>query len=166
MIRWHWADPGETVGWARGRVLDQPGGSPPGPMLVVDDYGQDKAKTYILETLIPQTADLDLIGYESYNIRAKDLKAHLGSDVPTLQVVGMIRLAGWQEQDRRKLLFPRLTDQPPSAKSTGMAAAKLHVPELVPVIADALAGPHDDGHYGDAILHAVAWFHTHVLQGR
>lgn len=163
MIRWHWADPGETVGWASGRVLGPEDRSGRGAKdlamyLVVDDYGQDPAKEYV-KKLLYVAPTLDLIGYESYNITQAHAQDHVGSDVPTLQVIGMIRLAAWQGQWANASGFPLIVDQPPKEKRTGMASAKLWAPDLVPVIADALAGPHDDGHYGDALLHAIAWFH-------
>lgn len=163
MIRWEWADPGETVGWASGRVFEAGDRGRVTPKLIVDDYGQDKQKTYVMG-LRERAAQLDLIGFESYHITARELQAHLGSDVPTLQVIGMIRMAAWEGQRETALPFPYIYDQPPLAKRTGMASAKLWAPDLVPIIAEALAGPHDDGHYGDALLHAIAWFHLKVMK--
>lgn len=148
-------DPGNTVGWATG-TMDSGG-------MVIAEYGQDKSKTFLLN-LVRDGHEYDYIIYEGYTIRAKDLQAHLGSQVPTLQVIGGIRLAAWLAQGRRFDGFPKLKEQPATKKRTGMAAAQIHAEALVPLIAAALSGPHDDGHYGDALLHAVAYYHTTFLK--
>lgn len=162
-MNWLWIDPGETVGWARGTVHTD--GNLEDQGFEVQDYGQNKSKTFLL-TLLENATNYDIVGYETYNITSAKLQAHLGSNVPTLQVIGGIRLAVWAAQARSGLGFPRIETQRPSQKRTGMAAAQVHVPELVPVLKAALAGEHDDGHYGDAILHAIAWYHTNYGPGR
>lgn len=161
-MKWLWLDPGETIGWARGMVSDEiqdPDGTVvAAPHLFVEEWGQHKSRTFLL-SLAERADNYDVVGYENYTIRADKWSAHVGTAVPTLQVIGGIRLAVWLAQIRSGTGFPQLVEQAPRDKGTGMASAKIHVPELVPVIADALSGPHDDGHYGDAILHAVRWFH-------
>lgn len=157
LMKFMWIDPGETVGYAYGEVVADRRAKGDKRLKILK-YGQDKAKTFIMN--LPDTMpDLAVVGYETYNITAKDLQAHLGSNVPTLQVIGMIRSRAWDEQDRRASLFPRILTQAPADKRTGMAAAQLWAPNLVPIIQDALDGPHDEGHYGDALMHAIAWFH-------
>lgn len=170
-MKWLWIDPGATVGWAKGYVSGGPTTiyvpeTDELPILEptkldVEDWGQHKAKTFIMQ-LLETAQNYDVIGYESYAIRADKLKAHAGSNVPTLQVIGGIRAAAWQGQARNSSGFPQIVDQAPREKTTGMASSKIHLahqPEVLAVIKEALAGPHDDGHYGDALLHAVAWFH-------
>lgn len=162
-MKWLWLDPGETIGWARGIVSDEiseSDGTIVAPAhLLVEEWGQHKSRTFLLQ-LVKSAKDYDLIGYENYTIRADKWSAHVGTAVPTLQVIGGIRLAVWLAQIDNGTGFPVLEEQVPRDKGTGMASAKVHVPELVPVIAEALKGKHDDGHYGDAILHAVRWFHV------
>jgi hypothetical protein len=143
-------DPGETVGWATGIVRDG--------ALEVPDYGNTKSKTFLM-TLLAKAWKYDFIVYEDYRIRADKLRQHVDSNVPTIQVIGGIRLAAWSGQAHNHVNQPRIVVQQPRDKRTGAAAAQLYVPKLVPVIQDALTGPHDDGHFADALLHLIAWHH-------
>jgi hypothetical protein len=126
-----WVDPGETFGWAKSSVVDG--------KLHILDYGNEAAQPFLMK-LAGYARMLDLIGFETYTIRADKFEANVGGDVPTLQFIGGIRLIGWLAQRDRADGFPR--------------------------IEDALAGVHDDGHYGDALLHTMAWYKTEILDGR
>lgn len=165
-----WIDPGETVGWATAEV-HLAGSNPddlycPPPRLEVLDYGNTKLKRFAL-ALLDGAHKYDVIGYEEYLIRADAFHAHAGKDCPTLQLVGMIRLAAWHAQRRPQHsgtpvgTGPKLVTQDPGKKSKGRGAAKLHLStDIQEAIAEGLEGPHDDGHYADALLHLAAWFHA------
>jgi hypothetical protein len=154
-----WIDPGETFGWAISTVK--------GKQLKLVDYGNEAAQPFLMR-LAKTAVDFELIGFETYTVRADKFEAHAGSDVPTLQFVGGIRLAGWLAQAERKDGFPRIVDQSPNAKKKGLGVARALLRGTVDLanIEDALSGLHDDGHYGDALLHTMAWFKTEILDGR
>lgn len=153
-----WIDPGETVGWVIAQVTDEPSGW----HLDVLDYGSTKLKRFAL-ALLDGAHKYDVIGYETYVIQPAKLAMHAGSTVPTLQLIGMIRLAFWNAQLSGKRYGAKIVEQPPLAKSKGRGAAKLHLSdELNAAIQDALEGAHDDGHHGDALLHLAAWFHDYT----
>jgi hypothetical protein len=152
-VRVIWIDPGETVGWATADVRDA--------KLEVLDYGNTQLKRFAL-TLLDRAHAYDLIGFERYVVEGspRGLAANVGSDVPTLQLVGQIRLAAWNAQRERKDGFPQLHDRTPRSKSGGLGALKLHAPpEIKEAVAEALSGKHDDGHYGDALIHLYGWYH-------
>lgn len=154
-----WIDPGESVGWATA-TLGQVA-APESPWHIGDiEWGIEKLKPFALR-LLERAGDYDVIGFERYIIHGgRDLAAHLGTDVPTLQLVGMIRLAAWRAQQQRSDGSPQILWQDPSAKNKGKGAARHLFPvEIQQVIADALTGPHDEGHHGDALLHLAAWYY-------
>jgi hypothetical protein len=170
-----WVDPGETVGWAAFEIVDGVQTFDGGKTVVeaklpdVLNYGNTKMQRFALE-LLKHAAEYDVIGFEPYTISPDKLLAHAGSDVPTLQVVGMIRLASWAAQDVRKDGFPRIVESPRNRKTRGLGAVRLYLPEYEDIVLEALNGPHDDGHFGDAILHGAAWYYDnfgnkpHALQ--
>jgi hypothetical protein len=154
-----WVDPGETFGWAKSSVVDG--------KLHILDYGNEAAQPFLMK-LAGYARMLDLIGFETYTIRADKFEANVGGDVPTLQFIGGIRLIGWLAQRDRADGFPRIVDQSPTAKQKGLGVARALLKGTVDLanIEDALAGVHDDGHYGDALLHTMAWYKTEILDGR
>ena len=147
-----WIDPGETVGWATFRVDTK------APSIELLDYGNTKLRPFAMK-LLEVAHEYDWICFETYAIRADKLKQHAGSTVPTLQLVGMIRLAQWEGQRRNGTGFPQLDEQDPGFKKRGYGAMKLWLPGEIELVDEALAGRHDDGHFGDAVMHAAAWFH-------
>jgi hypothetical protein len=161
-----WIDPGETVGWVTALVIAHPPALD-GPKWdsrrepKVLEYGNTKLKTFAL-ALLDGAEKYDLIGFETYRVRggAEGARANVGSTVPTLQLVGMIRLAAWVAQRRRGDGLPKIAEREPLTKTGGRGAARLHAPpDIQDVIEEALAGQHDDGHYGDAMLHLYGWYH-------
>jgi hypothetical protein len=164
-----WIDPGENVGWAKmdvhpaglgyyaGENGDE-GGCRPMHTLELVDYGNTKMQAFALN-LRRTAAQYDVIGFEPYYIDPSKLLAHAGSDVPTLQLVGMIRLAVWEAQAERKDGRPRIEESPRTRKTRGLGAVRLYLPDFTDIVLEALHGPHDDGHYGDAILHGAAWYY-------
>jgi hypothetical protein len=163
-MKWLWIDPGETCGWAEGTVTEAvtryaaDDSWTDRPKLTVDRYGQDKSRTFLLK-LLATAGRFDVVGYERYEIRADKWHAHVGSSVPTLQVIGGIRLACWHGQDVNQAPWPQIETLQPRDKTTGIASAAVHLPDYVAIMRDALDRPHDEGHYGDALMLAVAWFH-------
>jgi hypothetical protein len=160
-MKWLWIDPGETVGWQTGLVLGTEE-----PRLQLLDHGNTASQPFLL-TLLTAAVKYDLIGYESYQIRQDKAQAHVGSHVPTLQVIGGIRLCAWEARRKRLDGFPRLVDRLPREKKTGLLAMPNYLTEEEQrAIRGALTGDHEDGHWADASLHAVAWHHhnlTHDL---
>jgi hypothetical protein len=153
-----WIDPVETVGWATAEV-DHPCDEGLPRTLDVLDYGNMRMKRFCL-ALLDGAYKYDVIGFETYTIRADRLRLHAGSTVPTLQCVGGIRTATWAAQRQRPTI--KLLEQEPNAQSRGRGAAKLHFsPEVLEAISWADANKHDEGHYASALLHLAAWYHDY-----
>lgn len=163
MIKAIWIDPGENVGWATSEVPDLG----PEHRLEILDYGNALLRPFA-HKLLRVAADYDLIGFETYALTGdpKKLRAQIGSTIPTLQLVGMIRQAAWEAQERRGDGFPRIVEQPNTAKTKGLGALRLWLPDYLDIVQEALDGPHDDGHFGDALLHTAAWYQTEIIEGR
>lgn len=154
-----WIDPGETVGWATAVVTTGTRGS----KLEQVEWGMTKLKPFALK-LLDRASSYDIIGYETYTIRPDRLRAHAGSTVPTLQLVGMIRLATWAacvDND----FCPQLIAQAPGKQSAGMGAATLYFDKRTQAaLREALDGPHSEGHHGSALLHLAAWYHDNYAE--
>lgn len=128
-------DPGEMTGWAIGR-LDETG-------LTVEQYGYDPWKQFVMNMADVQEGanPFDIIVYESFRIRSTAAKALTGSDVPTAQCIGAIKLSGWRSGTK-------LVTSEPSNK---------------PVIDSQMGGtdylPRRDKveHYRDAVRH-IHWY--------
>jgi hypothetical protein len=103
-------------------------------------------------TWLGKAMDYDVMVYERFRIGGQeDCKNFIGSDVPTLQLVGMLRLGAWQAQIHRGDGLPQIIDQTSNNKQKGLGAARLYDPEIFAVIREALDGPHDQGHHGDLL---------------
>lgn len=101
-------DPGEMTGWAIGRIepyvyyADPPEGGdlplPPPNQLIVEQFGYDPWKAFVINFANVMEGDnpFDIVVYESFRIRATAAKALTGSDVPTAQAIGAIKLAAWR----------------------------------------------------------------------
>lgn len=146
-------DPGERVGFAAGDITWDSEGR---RQLTLETYGIALLKDFAIK-LAAVARDYDVIVYEEYIVQTR--VSHAGSTVPTLQLIGMIRLAAWLAAERGEP-GPQLVKHQVRQKTTGRAAAPIHLPSAVPIIEDALEQPHDEGHHGDAIMHLVAYFHN------
>jgi hypothetical protein len=143
-------DPGERVGWAV-VTIDEQGMS-------VLRHGITGLKDFAVK-LDTSFHRYDTVVYETYRIAAEKLKQHVGSDVPTLQLIGMIRLLSWRHPE------VKLVGQGPLLKNTGRKYAAVHLPAVQELL-DRLPKTHDDAHDGDAVLHAAAYyFKTRVKPG-
>jgi hypothetical protein len=83
-------DPGERVGWAV-VTIDEQGMS-------VLRHGITGLKDFAVK-LDTSFHRYDTVVYETYRIAAEKLKQHVGSDVPTLQLIGMIRMLSWRHPE-------------------------------------------------------------------
>ena len=147
-------DPGESFGLAVANVTDA---------LRVEHFGIVKAKRFLLG-FYEFAHDFDFVIYERYTVRADKLEANVGTSVPTLQYIGMIRFCAWQAQLRRGDGRPTLVDQAPSLQTKGIGAAKVLSPgEYYPIIKDGYDGPHDEGHHASALAHLFAWYYDLTL---
>lgn len=139
-------DPGERAGYATGHIEDG--------RLELLTYGIADLKTMALKTH-EVAGDYDVLVIESYRISANHVKHHIGSEVPTLQLIGALRLCAW--------LNPRvkLVTQGPATKTT---ADRIMPTELQAVI-DAAPAAHDDAHHTDAIRHlAFYWWKNYFKE--
>ena len=100
-------DPGEMTGWAIGYLAGAPlveGGDfqpydPEGhKFLIVEQYGYDPWKGFVMNfaNVMEGENPFDIVVYESFRIRATAAKALTGSDVPTAQCIGAIKLSAWR----------------------------------------------------------------------
>lgn len=128
-------DPGEMTGWAIGTLTD---GS-----LVIDQYGYDPWKVYAINLANVQKGEnpFDIIVYESWRLRPQNAKQLVGSDFPSSQCIGAIKISAW----------------------TSGATLATSEPAYKPVIDRQMGGtdylPKRDTveHYRDAIRH-ICWY--------
>lgn len=132
-------DPGEKFGWATADFSSA--------IFAVGTHGITPAKEFIVK-LFEVVDTYDVVVFESYRISSVParLKAHAGSDVPTLQYIGAIRAACWLNPTVRCI------DQAPATKKTADSTMPNWLREKIA----ALPRAHDDSHDGDALRHA--WF--------
>lgn len=95
-------DPGEMTGWAIGKVYDSwtddVNGKERPASLLVEQYGYDPWKGFVMNfaNVMEGGNPFDIVVYESFRIRATAAKALTGSDVPTAQCIGAIKLSAWR----------------------------------------------------------------------
>ena len=142
-------DPGERVGYCVAEI---------GASVEITSHGISGLKEFALklEEVFPT---YDTVVYETYRIAADKAKKHIGSDVPTLQLIGIIRHLGWRHP------HVKLVDQGPVLKRTGEKYARAHLPHVAELL-DRLPKSHDDAHDGDAVLHAVAYLFQSRIKAR
>jgi len=147
-------DPGEQVGWATAIISRRLPDEPKRYALRVESHGITPLKDFAIK-LHEAAGKYDTIVYEPYRVEMgkRGRSANANSTVPTLQLVGMIRLCAW--------LNPKvkLVSSGTNRKSTGRKVAAALFPEISAKIEEALASSHDSGHDGDALMHLVAYFH-------
>lgn len=148
MLRVLAIDPGERAGWAHADV--HPDEPDPVAAVQVTGHGISFLKDLGLKVL-DVASEYDVVIYETYRISPAKLRQHAGSDVPTLQLIGIIRAACWRAPN------VVIRSQGPSVKAT----ADKVIPRLYPHIAELIAkapAAHDDSHDCDALRH-LAFYH-------
>lgn len=136
-------DPGERIGWAVARIDDDEG-------LVIMDHGIMDSKEFLL-ALNKSIDKYDTVIVETWRLQPGYQDKFVGSDFPTVQVIGAIRFLSW--------LYPniKIVWQNPAKKATGFKYANPNLPLIVDLL-ERLPKSHDDAHDGDAILHLVAYY--------
>lgn len=139
-------DPGEKVGWARGIIVDG----------VLDEstvvHGINHLKDMALK-LHDQIHNYDLVIYESFRLYPGAAKSMVGSDFPTAQFVGMVRLCAWANPN------VDLVVQGATIKKTALKTA----PDWLQSIISNAPKAHDDAHDVDALLHLWHWYWTQYI---
>lgn len=141
-------DPGEKVGWARGCV------QPDLPSFKLEDHGIADLKPFAVK-LFEAISDYDVVIYETYRLVKK--RNREGSDMPTSQLIGMIRMAGWLNPS------VKMVAQSPNVKETANKTSSA----LCLEVADLLArepGTHDDAHDLDGVRHLWYWYYDKYLK--
>lgn len=140
-------DPGERAGWCTA-TIDREDGE-----LHVQDHGILALKPMALraykDIVVNRTVDRVIV--ETYKISGdpQKLASHRGSDVPTLQLYGMIRGYCW--------LNPGVTfePQPPRAMNDALLSLNSGAPGATEMRErlDRITGSHDNTHDKSALLH-------------
>lgn len=99
-------DPGERVGWARCVIEDG--------TIVPDSVvqGVTPLKDFAMK-LATSIENYDTVVYETWRLRPDMAKRMVGNDFQPVQLIGMIRLLGWQHPEIK------LKSLGPNTKSTG-----------------------------------------------
>ena len=114
--------------------------------LKVESHGIAHLRDFALK-LHERINDYDVIVYESFRIYPAAAKHLIGSDVPTAQLVGMIRLLGW-------LSGTELVSQGANRKKVAEQTA----PDWLLREIEKLPKTHDEAHDGDALLHLWQYY--------
>jgi hypothetical protein len=82
-------DPGEQTGWAYADLSSEG--------LANVQFGYDAWKVVAMQFLQAQLGErpFDIVVYESWRLRAANAMALVGSDLPSSQCVGAIKMAAW-----------------------------------------------------------------------
>jgi hypothetical protein len=144
-------DPGERVGWATATV------DGPHHELVIEDHGIARLRDMAMAVYRAVVTEdkYDVVIYETWRLRANKARQFAGNDFPSVQFIGMVRLACW--------LNPRvkLASQGPSIKSTADKVIPNQYPDVARRIDNAPAA-HDESHDTDALRH-IAFYHWSKL---
>ncbi|MCW0193379.1 MAG: hypothetical protein OJJ55_19015 [Rhodococcus sp.] len=137
-------DPGEMTGWAIGRIQTYECDSDEPKQLLCEQFGYDPWKKFVMNLDTVQLGDspFDIIVYESFRIRSTAAKALIGSDVPTAQCIGAIKLAAWRSG--AKLVTSEPSNKPVIDRQMGGAEEYLPKRDQVE-------------HYRDAVRH-LHWY--------
>lgn len=134
-------DPGERVGWCTAEYT--PGTEDP---LKLINHGISLLKPFACK-FYAQVEKYDVIIYEKFVLFSGERgRSQIGGEIPTAQLVGMIRLCGWMADKK-------LVSQSVQNKKTGDKVAWGVFKELI----DGEVKTHDDAHDIDAIRHLVYW---------
>ena len=141
-------DPGEKVGWARcevtatGRVSRLVHGITP-----LKDMAIALAKSF---------GKYDVVVVETWRLSAVHARKMVGSSLPTVQFVGMVRLLGWLHPD------VKVVWQDPGTKESARKSMRVLKPEWYEIIDQ--GGAHDDTHDYDAIMHLWHWVWSDLIK--
>lgn len=152
-------DPGERVGWCHGVILSSDDVSTYEKQaqpaeLEVTGHGITPLKDFAIK-LAEVIGNYDRVIYEIYRIQPGKERQHVGSEVPTLQFIGMARLLGW-------LSDVQLVRQTTTHRDTGYKRAPEWCPQIQEII-ERLPKTHDDAHDGDALAHLAYYYTQHYL---
>jgi hypothetical protein len=151
-------DPGERVGWCHANIEADVGsedGHVYGWDVEVTGHGITAWKDFMLK-LHEVCGNYDTVILESYRIFGGKLKEHAGSDVPTLQAIGQVKLCCWLNPQ------VKLVMQAPTAQKPGGTGDKV-APPVIREILDRLPKSHDESHDGSALRHlSFYWFKNYV----
>jgi type III secretion system FlhB-like substrate exporter len=137
-------DPGERVGWAHANITSND--------VEVTGHGITPLKDFALK-LHEVAGNYDTIIYEQYRIYAHLAKQHIGSDIPTAQFVGMVKLCAWLNPQ------VKLVSQGANCMKTGVKVA----PPAIAEILERLPKSHDEAHDGSALAHlSFYWFKNYA----
>jgi hypothetical protein len=151
-------DPGEKVGWNTFTIKRG--------HLHIPGYGITPQKPLALQ--LHRASDplylprFDVVVMEDWVLTAFGAKVSVGSDMPSSQFIGMVRLSYWQNYHRRQAF--KLEVQPAKRLNTGKLAlqddSRVDYAVIRQIIDNAPAA-HDDSHYVSSLLHTVAYYHRH-----
>lgn len=151
-------DPGEKVGWARADITEdgawwsdlRHGITPLRDMalavynaLIEHDYDPVSA------CVVTYPSEYDLIVCEDFRLSQVGAKTSIGSTLPTVQFIGMVRLCCW-------VSGVELVMQSPKIKTTADKTMKGLRPKLYATATRPVA--HDAGHDQDALRHLWHWY--------
>lgn len=147
-------DPGEKVGYARADVDTATGewtdfrhGITPLKDMALAVY--DALVWHDYTTEMPGEPRYDLVIMEDWRLRPVEAKTLIGSSFPSVQFIGMCKMACW-------LANVPFVMQGASLKVTADKTMKALRPELYDLVTRPVS--HDNGHDLDAIRHL--WIHT------
>ncbi len=129
-------DPGEMTGWAIGTIEDG--------KLTLEQFGYDPWKQFVVNLAKVQAGDdpFGTIVYESWRLRPQNAKQLTGSDFPSSQCIGAIKLSAWTSGAALATSEP--SNKPVIDRQMGSADAYLPKRDTVE-------------HYRDAIRH-LYWY--------
>lgn len=135
-------DPGELVGWAVGSTAQS-------GELALLRHGITPLKEFAVK-LESAFSTYDVVIYEKYGlVKSRNRE---GSEMPTIQLIGMIRLLSWINPD------VTLVKQSPSLKRTADKAIAAGDSDDFKNLIARESGVHDDAHDIDAIRHLYYWW--------
>lgn len=156
-------DPGERVGWAVAECDDEllvpwhisEEVTVAAPELRIVNHGISFLKDMAL-AVHDRAFSYNHVVYETWRLQANKARTFAGSDFPSVQFIGMVRMACW--------LNPTVTihSQSPSTKSTADRVIPLLYPDIDGRIKAAPAA-HDDSHDTDALRHLAYWHYRRFI---
>lgn len=140
-------DPGEKVGWATAEYVADPALGADRNGLFLVNHGISPLKPFALK--LGEVIDkYDVVIYEKFILFSGERgRSQVGGEIPTAQLVGMIRLLAWQHDKR-------LVSQGVRVKKTADKTAQGVFKELI----ESEQKTHDDAHDIDAIRHLWYWY--------